>query len=90
MTKSSKDKDEVIIDYELHFNGLVDHLVEGFGYREALLVLFHQGMGKEQLAYLGFEEDDVDSALKEFEQFEREQEECLIKFKEMKLNGNKA
>ena len=49
-------------NYELLANNLLDYLVEGFGLIETVVVLIGWGYTDDDLYYLGFEQETIDSA----------------------------
>lgn len=60
------------IDFELLFNGLLDSTIELNGLQESVARLIEMGLDDEQLLYLRFEEDVIDSGkelVKEWEGF---------------------
>ena len=60
------------IDFELLFNSLLDETIELYGLQESVARLIEMGLDDEQLLYLRFEEDVIDSGkdlVKEWEGF---------------------
>ena len=60
------------IDFELLFNSLLDDTIEINGLQETVARLIETDLDDEQLLYLGFEQDSIDSGkdlVKEWESF---------------------
>lgn len=53
----------MIIYYDLA-NLLLDHLIDGYGVKEAIGFLYSRGYNKRQLIELKFDEKDIDEAIK--------------------------
>ena len=53
------------IDYKELANYLLDHYVEGWGVNEAIYFLhYHLEYSKDQIFYLGFNEEDIDRVIR--------------------------